>query len=632
MPSAPLHRRAAAFTLIELLVAISVLSLMILLANRVFLDARRLVSRGMETSQIIASERAISDPLLKDARAMHVAESGQGNNTPGFLLIVQDLIVPSAAGPTPSGIRFPPPEGDVGGVEDWSRDQDGDGNLDINDAVRSDQLVFFRDAKNLDSLTPGADGTSDSLASVKTARVWYGHTSPRVTGSSLDPGRPGNDIANDLVLGRQALLLVEQTAATSYPDGTAGDVSPQPSPNTDNRFAQDRGTTTVDQELSEGTHDVFSLAVGYEPQAGFTVTTYDDGGGIPSTGPALFRSPGWQDPASLTPPGSHSYFERFLVRNNAGLATAPAANQPVGGFASPSSWPADARLPTADYAAAALEWAFARNNAADGNHRLQTDVSLRDDFSAGIFTRDQIASLHAAFLPHVADFAVDFAADFVDELSIDAATGVTTGSAASPDPDGLPDLEPDRDLSGNIKWYTGTYPNPDENSYPGGVRTAGADGLGDVRLDRPVTWPVPDLPPALRPQDLGTPAVQISAPAGISTFDGSGSGTLSGNPFLYVIPPFSTLLSDFLPPTNWPRVVFIFAHSGDDPETDASTHSSSENVIEGSGKYWPYLLRVRYRLMDGRGKYRSIDPVSGEPVVGRWFEQIIPVPRPTGTF
>ncbi len=78
------HRtsRSQGFTLIELLVAISVLSLMILLANRVFLDARKMVSRGMETSQIIASERAISDPLLKDAREMRVAETAWAGPRP----------------------------------------------------------------------------------------------------------------------------------------------------------------------------------------------------------------------------------------------------------------------------------------------------------------------------------------------------------------------------------------------------------------------------------------------------------------------------------------------------------------------------------------------------------------------
>ncbi len=88
----------------------------------------------------------------------------------------------------------------------------------------------------------------------------------------------------------------------------------------------------------------------------------------------------------------------------------------------------------------------------------------------------------------------------------------------------------------------------------------------------------------------------------------------------------------FLPPTNFARAVFVFGHSGDDGDTDEASHPTSKNVIEGSGKYWPYLLRVRYRLMDGRGKYRSVDPVSSEPIVGRWFEQIIPVPRPSGTF
>jgi len=45
---------------------------------------------------------------------------------------------------------------------------------------------------------------------------------------------------------------------------------------------------------------------------------------------------------------------------------------------------------------------------------------------------------------------------------------------------------------------------------------------------------------------------------------------------------------------------------------------------------WPYLLRVRYRLHDKVGRYRSSLPTGdggSEPVNGRWFEQILPVRR-----
>ncbi len=42
---------------------------------------------------------------------------------------------------------------------------------------------------------------------------------------------------------------------------------------------------------------------------------------------------------------------------------------------------------------------------------------------------------------------------------------------------------------------------------------------------------------------------------------------------------------------------------------------------------WPYLLRIRYRLHDKAGRFRSTDPVADSPTNGRWFEIIVPVNR-----
>ena len=96
-------------------------------------------------------------------------------------------------------------------------------------------------------------------------------------------------------------------------------------------------------------------------------------------------------------------------------------------------------------------------------------------------------------------------------------------------------------------------------------------------------------------------------------------------------------------PATANRVFFVWSHSGDDPETDevwgtpATTATNETRYVEGSGKYWPYLVRFRYRLMDGKGDFRSVQPDrvnTGDEfrVVGRWFEQIVPVKRPVGLF
>ena len=233
-------------------------------------------------------------------------------------------------------------------------------------------------------------------------------------------------------------------------------------------------------------------------------------------------------------------------------------------------------------------------------YRPASECRVRDDFSTGIFTANDLASLHAAFVPHVADFVVEFAADWVDDLTIDATTKEITNG-----PDGFPDLQPDRDGFGNVMWYTAFDANPDTDD----------DGRGNADPEKPVTYAVP---------------------GDVAQFDGDADTATIPNPCVHVISDATTgPLGQFEPPTPSPtnnRVVFIFGHSGDDPDTAAFLTPPANDVVEGSGKYWPYLLRIRYRLMDGRGKYRSVDPVSGEPIVGRWFEQIIPVPRPTGTF
>ncbi|MEM6855431.1 MAG: hypothetical protein AAF593_13580, partial [Planctomycetota bacterium] len=241
-------------------------------------------------------------------------------------------------------------------------------------------------------------------------------------------------------------------------------------------------------------------------------------------------------------------------------------------------------LPNLTYANRALEWMYLTPG-----ERLRAATFVDNDFSFGIFRADTIAQLHSSFAPHVADFAIEIAADWVDDW--DEING-------TPGQDGQPDYEPDRDDAGNIVWYTLIRPNPDGSNLSTGLPNGDGtyDGIGQVRPREPVTY--------------DASAVTLAA------FDGTAGSTLVGNPFIYV--------------NN-----FVFAHTGDNLATDEVTDPPA-GLIEGSGKYWPYLIRFRYRLMDGKGEFRTLetDPITGEEftVVGRWFEQVVPVPRPQGLY
>lgn len=170
---------------------------------------------------------------------------------------------------------------------------------------------------------------------------------------------------------------------------------------------------------------------------------------------------------------------------------------------------------------------------------------------------------HAALIPYVSDFAIEFAADITDDLVFDPATG----TYAPGPPDGLPDNTPDTYTTPDgeaIKWYTTIDPNPD------------ADGNyeGDNNPAQPITWPIPTA-------GLHSSAGSVYPPA-------HGSGR------------------------------FVFGHTGED---------ESVGPNYGAGRWWPYLIRIRYRVHNRTGEFSSIDPVTGDPVSGKWFEQIIPVPR-----
>ncbi len=570
------------FTLIELLVAVSVLGLMLSLAAQIFFTAQVGVQMGTQTSQIINEQRAISQPLFDDFTNMNVFESAFGGNTPGFLVIVQE---------EKGGVRFPPADDTGVAPEDWLDFIDDNGNETQDTGedsilIRSDQVAFFRNAEGLSSLTPGTDSNFDSQARAQVARVWYGHTSPFTNGnadSSIEPGDPGNDVSSQLTLGRQALLLVEGSTSSTFPDGLLGNVTPG---------SDSRHIDHLDDPLSEnvglylGSRDVLNLNTFLSTPITRTGNTiFSDGGNdVSASGNfSLFSAPAWGAIAAGTQP---SFFEGFLNRGTA--ATSPPA----------ARWQPESRLTTIAYAEEALRWAYVNPGT-----RLQTAKNLSTDFENGIFTAEDIGRQHATFSPHLADFAIEIAADWIDN-----------------DGDNFPDNEPDRDEAGNLVWYTALRPNGDGDMGGDPFGSGDYDGIGSRRENDPVVY---------------------TAPFRLPSFDGVANGEIF-NPFLFFGTPTSLTA-----PTSRAQIqgnrgpaYFVFSHSGDDPTTDdawSTPAGGNSRYTEGSGKYWPYLVRFRYRLMDGKGDFRSIQPdrttSGGETrVVGRWFEQIVPVKRPVGLF
>ena len=199
----------------------------------------------------------------------------------------------------------------------------------------------------------------------------------------------------------------------------------------------------------------------------------------------------------------------------------------------------------------------------------------------------QIAQMHPYFLQGVSDFVVEFAADIADvEIT------------------GTPSLNPDGDLdrhgqfpadvddfgnaydeipAGGIVWYT----HPDLANYPGG--TNGYDST------QPLTFDVPNgYEPYVDSGDM---------PGGARDF---AVGAM------------------------------VWRHDDDaeDHDTDPSTPQQGIRTgigdLDGDGadasdqpSYWPYLIRIRYRLHDAKGQIESSDGVHGI-----WFEHIVPVNRP----
>lgn len=195
--------KSTGFTLVELLVTIAVVTLMMFLVNRLFTDTANVVSRGAQTSDILAKSMTINRQIQQDAAAM-IGPQGSGGAGTGFLVIINKRI---------DDRGVPMPSTNTPGYVDTTN-------------LRSDQLVFFREARDgtaqvLQPLSPSAEntfaGAKSSSFVAPYARIWYGHADRTavdgtITGAdTLVTAASGpNLLGHNWILGRQAMLLCEE--------------------------------------------------------------------------------------------------------------------------------------------------------------------------------------------------------------------------------------------------------------------------------------------------------------------------------------------------------------------------------------------------------------------------------------
>ncbi|MBX2850637.1 MAG: prepilin-type N-terminal cleavage/methylation domain-containing protein [Phycisphaeraceae bacterium] len=205
----PSRQKQRGFTLVELIVTMSVMMIMLFLINELFQSTSVAVTTSVQTSKAVATNRSINEQLSADAEKMVGPDSGTGIG--GYIVIIQQQL--------PNNIKMLDPQ-NLAEVEI--------------DGLRSDQLVFIRDAQDLKSMTPARDNsyaTSLIGQSGDYAKVYYGHVlrakpDGSRTGTSVDFRLGGDDaghdrIASNFILGRQAMLFnppALNTGADVYAD------------------------------------------------------------------------------------------------------------------------------------------------------------------------------------------------------------------------------------------------------------------------------------------------------------------------------------------------------------------------------------------------------------------------------
>ncbi|MEM9753304.1 MAG: prepilin-type N-terminal cleavage/methylation domain-containing protein, partial [Planctomycetota bacterium] len=665
------------FTLIEMMVALSITAVLILLVNRIFNSTTRAINLGADTSTILAHSRTINDQLYADAQKMLPAKGRlpESNTEPAGLLIIVQQLNGGTSTDDDGWVLFPPNDRPNADPEDWTADADGDGTprevpdnlLEVGDYVHSSQLAFFRDASRVEASAAGSTAAYESNAAADFARVWFGHSArfdPEAASSSIvgnEIGEEFNQLVTDLVMGRQALLILDQNA--SFPDGSEA-VSDTATGGTGDIYARPPGGAPYDTALNAA---VISRVDRYEVeqtgdelwQGQTDALRLLDAGGTPGNRflfPDLFE----REPfgAGVATPGILEVNRNYPAGNPANRTRVPGVNALNG-----------LELPTEDYKQTVLGWAFL-----DEGRRL-----LNRQFVDYPFTAEDVSQTHTHFVPYVSDIIIDFAADIVDDYTYDRTkfpggspdpgasfdqnvpvigrSGATTIAVVNA-PDGLPDGRPDEyvyvdgggEVRRAIKWYNAVDYNPtDSRGVP-------------VDPTRPITWPIPRDAPyvggnigdqssgpyhTVRMNGTDTPDSILYGPTGAVSAGGGltiagpvpsqrttpgpsanefitqdqtlfpTANTLAGTSYGVPFPPLVGIQNETgtvgdITPRNGSlasnvrrRAVFVFGHTPDG-NFDAGTDLDAL-PYKGSARWWPYLIRIRYRLHDGNASYTSGD-------------------------
>ena len=223
-----------------------------------------------------------------------------------------------------------------------------------------------------------------------------------------------------------------------------------------------------------------------------------------------------------------------------------------------------ADLPAANYRNLAVrEYTFAR-------YRLR----VNDRPPAETYNAWEIAQMHAIMAEGVSDFIVEFAADTNNDGEIDRVSSAESLT-----------LFGNNNFTGSVKWYThDAYVNRPAFVLPPTMLSSPGP---DYDPNKPLTFELPNVAPFdFYRNSVHQPALGPNINAGTAAF---------------------VWRHDRFNPTADPTAAVPVALAPP-PANDCD---------------WPYLLRVRYRFHDGRGRLAS-----SEGRQGVWFEQVLRVNRP----
>ena len=432
----------------------SVAAIMLFLINKIFNDTRRVVSRGVETSEVTGGYRAFAEQLERDTHIppdkFQMLGPGNGDSAAGgshnvglLTILIKEV----------NNVRMPDPSGGTGFVQE---------------TLRTDQLMFFRKAMTLSASlkyptgsSPQVDGTevleqttalnagtysADAQAKSRYARVWYGHLDltnedgTRNTAETLVDATGAYTNGWDWVLGRQAMLLVGPEVPI---------VNSSPPPDSTWRTVGSPGAyfNRVDGVTWDSTIQTISHGLTYD-QLFMGVSDVSEFG--------LHSSEVWVDPAQ---PG-----EAIIGLN---------------GDTNFTNYPLSTNQTHTDYRDFVYEMTY-------GPERLRGNPSPPWPIEAW-----QYSQSHPVLLPNVSDFQVHFAADANNDGEIDRdddANGLdgrpddVTYNANDPivwygsyDTSGaiiLPDAAP---FNYTVGWSGGTTPaetyDPLQDARPGIINT-----------------------------------------------------------------------------------------------------------------------------------------------------------------